>query len=84
MTHLARSAVFCNGCGRRADLDPCRPLPETFAPIATSGTPLEGWARLDGNRHLCPECAAVYEARRREMESELAGLCAIDGSEFDL
>lgn len=55
MTHLAKSAVFCNGCGRRADLGPCQAPPETFAPIATAGTPLEGWMRLDGNRHLCPE-----------------------------
>lgn len=84
MTHLARSALFCNGCGARVDLDPTRPLPETFAPIATAGTPLAGWARLGGGRHLCPECARVYEARRREMESELERLCAIDASAFEL
>ena len=84
MTYIAKAALFCDRCGARLDVDPERGEPRLMSAIATEGTPLEGWIRLDGGHHLCPVCAKEYEAKRAEMERELKRFAGIKEISFDL
>ena len=81
---MAKAAIFCDRCGSRVDLDSKLVLPSTFSPIATGGTPISGWLKVDGSHHLCPGCAAAYNAKKAEMERELRGLAGIREIRFEL
>ena len=78
MSYVAKAAIFCDRCGSRADLD------STFSPIVTDGTPISGWLRVDESHHLCPGCAAAYNAKKAEMERELRELAGIREVRFEL
>lgn len=84
MSYIAKAAIFCDRCGKRVDLDPEFRLPITFSATSTDRTPISGWMRVDESHHLCPDCAAAYNARKAEMERELRELAGIRDIRFDL
>ncbi len=84
MSYIAKAALFCDRCGVRVDLDPDFLMPLTFTPVSTSGTPISGWAQIEGSHHLCPNCAKEYNAKQAEMERELKEFAGIREIKFDL
>ena len=50
MALVVKAALFCDGCGKRVDLDPAKALHMKFGPMALRGTPLEASHNLDYQR----------------------------------
>lgn len=84
MSLVISKTVICDRCGERHDLAPSATVPDSFSPAFLKGTELEGWMRLGENHHLCPDCASIYQARRKEMERELRDLAGIRTVEIEI
>ena len=83
MTIIKKAALFCDGCGKRQDLE-WKDADTLLSPISTRGTYLEGWHAVDREKHLCPECYPAYAEREERMRRELREMVGGRSIEFDI
>lgn len=83
MAYVIKSAIICNRCGEKVDLDPSHGKP-LFSSYALEEIPLKGWLEVDDKHHLCPKCANVYKAKQEEMQAELNKIAGITEIKFTL
>ena len=81
--YICKAAVICNKCGAKAETKSLGRDP--FA-SAFDDNPLReaGWISTGVDVHLCPDCAAPYNAKKKEMEEELRRLSGVRTIEFDI
>ncbi len=83
MSHIRKSALICNKCGTKLEIDP-----DVKDPFFSFTTQLESswcdWMKVSEDHHLCPECAKEYNAKKAEMEQELKKVAGIKTIEFDI
>lgn len=81
MSVIRKQFLVCDKCGAMREVWP--PFEEPPAPFVLPSGYAEGWTSLRRGHHLCPGCAAAYEARRYECARELKRLAGIETMEAD-
>lgn len=81
MSIIRKMFVICDKCGARREIPFDQGDP--FSPASGSEIYRE-WFSPDRIHHLCPDCAAVYKARKEEMDRELKKLAGIETIEVDI
>lgn len=79
---VRKTFIICDKCGERIEIPADMQLP--FSCFNQEGSPWERWHKVDESHCLCPDCAAVYKARKAEVDRELREMAGIRSFEIEI
>lgn len=82
MPVITSKFLLCDKCGEKIGIPADIQMP--FSCFNQEGSSWEKWYKVDESHCLCPDCAAVYKARKDEVEKELREMAGIRSFEIEI